>query len=59
MVRHEVAMRDADEKGQILVSWWRKKVVHLYKALIVEYVSQEISEKLEVQSTVLRWVTWE
>lgn len=47
MVRHEVAMRDANEKGQILVSWCRKKVVHLYKALIGKYLSQDVFFKLE------------
>lgn len=40
-------MRDANEKGQILVSWCRKKVVHLYKALIVKYFSQDVFLKLE------------
>lgn len=42
MVRHEVATRDANEKGQILVLWGRNEAVHLYKALIANYFSQDV-----------------
>lgn len=42
MVRHEAATRDANEKGQILVSRGRNEAVHLYKALILNCVSQDV-----------------
>lgn len=63
MVRHEVATRDANEKGQTLVLWDRNEAVHLCKALIVNYSSQDVLgvflTRIQVQRTVLSRVAGE